>query len=311
MTTWGLAATIRAPARDILRFAAYHLDQGAHRLYIYLDDENPVAFDALKAHPKVRVQTCDAAHWNRLAGKRPDKHQLRQTLNATHAYHRRSEVDWLIHMDVDEFLVPRMAIADVLAGLPLHVGSARVRPMELLGGSADAFKAFIPANGKRRKIVARIYPAFGLHLTGGFLSHVAGKLFVRSGMEGITVKIHNAFHGEDMLADTMELDQIDLAHCHAKSWEDWHAAFAYRHEKGSYRSELKPATSPDKGGLSLHDLFRHIATEQGKAGLHAFYTEVIADSPDLRARLDAEGLLRIVPLDLDAPLARHFPDAVP
>ncbi|WP_241462605.1 glycosyltransferase family 2 protein [Tateyamaria sp. ANG-S1] len=100
---WGLSATILAPAADILRFAAYHIELGAHRLYIYLDDDNPAAFNPLKDHPKVRVQTCDAAHWKKLGGRRPVKHQARQTMNATHAYHRRAEVDWLIHMDADEF----------------------------------------------------------------------------------------------------------------------------------------------------------------------------------------------------------------
>jgi len=309
VTTWGLAATIRAPAVDILRFAAYHLDQGAHRLYIYLDDENPAAFEALKAHSKVRVQSCDQNHWKRLAGKRPEKHQVRQTLNATHAYNRRSEVDWLIHMDVDEFLVGKQPVMQVLDALPSAVNSARVRPMELLGGSADAYKAFIPADGQRRKVVNEIYPRYGAHLTGGFLSHVAGKLFVRSGLEDVTFKIHNAFKRDTMLPNAAELSEVDLAHRHAKSWEDWQAAFRYRHERGSYRAELKPATPPEQGGLSLHELFHKIEAEEGAAGLRAFYDEVIGDSADLRARLSAHDLLRIAPIDHVGPMARHFPDA--
>ncbi|WP_299725190.1 glycosyltransferase family 2 protein [uncultured Tateyamaria sp.] len=308
MTTWGLAATILAPPRDTLRFAAYHLDLGAHRLYIYLDADTPDAYNTLKSHPKIRVQTCDEGHWKRLCGKRPDKHQVRQTANATHAYNRRAEVDWLIHMDADEFLVPDGAVTDALATVPADVTSARVRPMELLGGSADAFKAFIPADGQRRAVVEQIYPTYGTHLKGGFLSHVAGKLFVRSGLDDISVRIHNAFQGDDILPDAAVLADIALAHCHAKSWEDWQAAYAYRLDKGSYRSELKPATKPEQGGLSLHDLFRSIEAEAGTAGLRAFYDEVVGDSADLRARLEAHGLLRIAALDLDGAVARHFPD---
>ena len=308
MTTWGLSATILAPARDIFRFAAYHLDQGAHRLHIYLDAETPDACDALKAHPKIRVQTCDAAHWKRLGGKRPDKHQVRQSMNATHAYNKRAEVDWLIHMDADEFLVPGRSVAATLSDMPDDLTSARVRPMELLGGSTDAFKAFIPAHGNRRALVERIYPTFGKHLKGGFLSHVAGKLFVRSGLPDVTVKIHNAFQNGAMLVGAAETEAIALAHCHAKSWESWQASYAYRLDKGSYRAELKPATQPDQGGLSLHDLLRKIEAEQGTTGLRAFYDEAIGDSPDLRARLDAHGLLRFAALDLDGAVERHFPD---
>ena len=307
--TWGLVATIRAPTADILRFAAYHLEQGAHRLYIYLDDDNPDGHTVLKGHPKIRVQTCDAIYWRRLAGKRPEMHQVRQTLNATHAYHRKAEVDWLIHMDVDEFLVPQQPVSEALSALPTTVLSARVRPIELLGGSTDAFKAFMPADGQRRARSAQIYPRFGAHLKGGFISHLAGKMFLRSGLDDITFKIHYAFQGDAGLPPAEELEQIDLAHCHAKSWEDWRAAFRYRHEQGSYRAELRPATQPEKGGMSLHDLFRQIEADEGEAGLRAFYDEVIGDSPDLRARLSAHDMLRIVPLDLDVPMARHFPNA--
>ena len=100
--TWGIASTILAPTRDILQFAAYHLAAGAQRLYIYLDAPNDEAFAHLDAHPKIRVITCDARYWKQRKRDRPDAHQQRQTANATHAYNRRREVDWLIHMDADE-----------------------------------------------------------------------------------------------------------------------------------------------------------------------------------------------------------------
>mmetsp|Transcript_29267 Transcript_29267/g.56795 ORF Transcript_29267/g.56795 Transcript_29267/m.56795 type:complete len:312 (-) Transcript_29267:71-1006(-) len=309
MTNWGLSATILAPAPDILRFAAYHLERGAHRLYLYLDEENPQAFKALKAHPKIRVQTCDEAHWHKLGGPRPRRHQVRQTYNATHAYNRRAEVDWLIHMDADEFLVPAHPISGILNTLPAHQTSARVRPMELLGGSDTAFKGFIPPNKKRQPLVEAIYPNFGTYIRGGFLSHLAGKLFVRTGLPDVTVKIHNAFQGDIMLPDAAEVTEIDLAHCHAKSWDAWRASFDYRLEKGSYRAELKGATPPERGGMNLHDLFQMVLRENGEAGLRQFYDEVIGDSPDMRARLDAHGLLRQVDLDLDTVVQKHFPDA--
>ena len=34
--TWGVVSTIKAPARDILRFAAYHLDLGAQTVAVAL-----------------------------------------------------------------------------------------------------------------------------------------------------------------------------------------------------------------------------------------------------------------------------------
>ena len=37
MTRWGIVSTIKASEREILDFAAYHLELGAHRLYLYIN----------------------------------------------------------------------------------------------------------------------------------------------------------------------------------------------------------------------------------------------------------------------------------
>ena len=66
--------------------------------------------------------------------KRPVKHQVRQTQNATFTYHRKAEVDWLAHIDVDEFLWPAEPLAPLLAALPADIPYARVRPIEALSG---------------------------------------------------------------------------------------------------------------------------------------------------------------------------------
>lgn len=309
MVKWGVSATILAPVADVLRFAAYHIELGAHRLYIYLDDGNHATFNMLKEHPKVRVQICDETYWRKLGGRRPVKHQARQTMNATHAYNRRVEVDWLMHVDADEFRVTDQPVSDHLAALESTQLHARVRPMELLGGSANAFKVFMPSGPIRAKTVRVIYPNFGPYLTGGFLSHVAGKLFVRTGMPNIQIRIHNAFQSQEMLPNPVELPGITLAHCHAKSWTAWRDAYTYRLAKGSYRAELKPAMKLENGGMTLHDLFKHLEANKGEAGLRDFYDEVIGDSPDMRARLQEYGLLREVNLNLDTLMIKHFPDA--
>lgn len=307
MTTWGLVSTIKAPASDILAFAAYHLDRGAHRLHIYLDDPNPEAFAALKAHPKIRVFTCDAGHWRKLGQKRPEKHQLRQTANATYAYGRRAEVDWLIHMDVDEFLWPEAPLSDLLDALPADTLCVRARPVEALAGDGTLFKGFIPPGPDRAATVERLYPVFGRYVKGGFMSHLAGKLFVRTGLGPLTVKIHNVFLGDRMNPGEAELDTVALCHRHAKSWDEWIAAFRYRLAQGSYRAELAPAQPREKGGMSLHEVLGFIDAEEGETGLRAFYDELCAASPELRERLETEGLLRRCDLQLDMRRREQFP----
>lgn len=309
MTRWGLVSTIKAPAQEILAFAAYHIERGAHRLYLYLDAPAPTAMAHLKAHPRVRVRHCNDGYWKNHGGKRPAKHQVRQTANATHAYARKAEVDWLIHMDVDEFLWPKTQISEHLAALPDQVFCARVRPMEALAGGEGHFKAFIPAGPERDKIVSRLYPTFGAYVKGGFMSHLAGKLFVRTGQDVGSFKIHNFVTARnDMNPGQVELDPVDLCHCHAQNWDHWIAAYRYRLNKGSYRAELAPSHPRDKGGMSMHELLSMIEAENGEDGLRRFHDELCADTPQLRAALSKEGLLRKCDLNLDALRRKHFPE---
>ncbi|MDX1780366.1 MAG: glycosyltransferase family 2 protein [Thalassovita sp.] len=311
---WGVVATIKAPVTEILDFCAHHLDIGAHRMFIYLDDDNHDAFRILSDHPKIRPSLTDDAYWKRLGMKRRVKHQSRQFENARHAYARAGDVDWLTHIDVDEFLWPLdRSLADQLADLPSDCLCARVRPLEALAGGEGGithFKGFSLKQPRRRNQTARIYPTWGKYLNGGFLSHVAGKMIYRTGVEGLKVQIHNVFVGEKMNPGHQELERTQLLHMHAKSWEDFITAFRYRLEKGSYRSELKPNMPREEGGLSLHELFNLIHEEDGETGLRAFYDEVCTASPALMDRLRAEGHLCNHALRLPDKRSRHFPAGV-
>jgi len=311
MAKWGIVATIKADTAAILRFAAYHLELGAERIYIYLDAPNPEAQEALREHPKTRVIRCDDGYWKRQNGERPAMHQPRQTFNATRAYRRANDVDWLIHMDVDEFLTADAPIGTLLSALPESVRCARARPMELLAGGDPqveaAFKTFVPAGKQRERTVSALYPTYGPHLKGGFLSHIAGKLFVRTGIDGLKFRIHNAFLNGETNPDSVELPQMQLAHFHAADWEIWYTHFAYRLAEGSYRADLGPARARDRGGITMHELFNMIFKEEGEAGLRAFFDEVCADTPALRARLDAAGHLHKCRFPFDTSVAKHFP----
>ena len=314
--SWGLVATIKADTTDILNFAAHHLDLGAHRLHIYLDQDNPQAFAALKAHPKCRVTVCDAGYWKRRVKSRPDAHQPRQSMNATHCLNKRPQVDWLTHIDVDEFLWPTAPIAAQLAALTDTTRSARIRPIEAMAADPANppeaghtwFKGCSPFQGERRDQTAQIYPTYGAHLNGGFLSHVAGKVFVRTGLPDSSLRIHNAFFGKTKDPAPATLDDTVLCHLHAPDWERWRAAYRFRLHQGSYRDGLKPPPASGSESLTMNALFTLLEAEQGEPALEAFFAEVCTATPDLRARLAAHGHLHDIALDLDRKRARHFPD---
>ncbi|WP_425098414.1 glycosyltransferase family 2 protein [Tropicibacter sp. S64] len=312
---WGVISTIKAPLPAVLDFAAWHLELGAHRLYLYLDDPAPETQALLAAHPKIRVWQTDAAWWHKRGG-RPEKHQVRQCRNARHTNNRTPEVDWLCHIDVDEFLLPAYPIAEQLAELDLNTLCARIRPVEALApgkGTAPqdtAFKAFHLDQHERQRAAEDCFPTWGAHLSGGFLSHVAGKLFFRSGLKGLDIRIHNVTLDGVQNPGQVDLTSCELGHFHAATWEHFLNAFRFRLSKGSYRAELKPQVRKD-GALSLHDLFTRIEANGGEDALRAFYTEVCTATPALCDKLEAHGLLRRRVMALPGLRHKHFPGYTP
>ncbi|WP_417742356.1 glycosyltransferase family 2 protein [Salipiger sp.] len=311
MIRWGTVTTTNAALPEILDFAAWHLELGAHRIYLYLDDENPEAQTVLSAHPKIRVFRTDETWWAKRNG-RPAKHQVRQGANARHANNREREVDWLAHIDTDEFLLPARPVSEVLAALPERCLCARVRPVEALApltpGPETAFKAF-PLDQRARQAAAEAcFPTWGRHLSGGFLSHVAGKLFFRPGTKGLKIRIHNIELDGQSNPGQIELTDIELGHFHAADWAHFLRLYRFRLAQGSYRAELKPQARGD-GAVNLHSLFEMIESEGGEAALRLFYEEVCTARPKLLDQLAERGLLRRQRMDLDALRRRHFPGA--
>ncbi|WP_293573164.1 glycosyltransferase family 2 protein [Phaeobacter sp.] len=314
--TWGVVSTIKAPAQAILDFAAHHLDLGAHRLHLYLDEPNPEVFPHLKAHPKIRVTTCDDQHWSRRKTARPKKHQVRQTLNATHAYGR-IQTDWIAHIDVDEFLCPQpvgsdgladpLPLGQMLAALPPEQMATRVRPIEALPDRTGCFKAMVPRGPERIRKTREIYPRYGHHLAGGFLSHTAGKVIARTGLPDIEFRIHNLFQNGIVCPTTPELTGVDLCHFHAPSWDSWQKLHSFRLRRGSYRAELKPSVLGKRDAINTHDLLTQIIAESGDDGLRSFYDELHAVDSQVFDRLQAAGLIRHRSLDLNRKRRKHFP----
>lgn len=311
-STWGMVTTAKAPAVDILRFAAHHIDAGAALIHVFLDEANPAAFDALTRHPKCEVTVCDDAYWRRASSERPEKVEQRQSANASRAYQKHPDIGWLMHADIDEFLVSDQPVAELLTGLPENTDTFRARPMESLATSGEsapeAFKDFIPNDGNRGAKTQQIYPTYGPYINAGFLSHLGGKVFVRGGLPNVKFRIHNAFQNGVFIDREASHDSVRLAHLHATNWKDWSRVFPFRLAQGAYRHGLKPVAHEEIGDISLNDLFNVLLEDGGVDGLRPFFDEVCADSKELRTRLNEQGLLVLHDLDLDEKLTRHFPE---
>ncbi len=301
---WGLVSTIRAPLPVSARFAAHHLALGADALHIYLDVPEPETAAFLARHPKIHVTSCDAAWWRDTGKERPEAHQLRQAHNATRTLRETGgSLDWLGHIDADEFLLPDRPISEILAGVSRGHALARVAPAEALAvneGWPQHFKRTHHHAGRKKAVLQEIYPTFGLHLYGGFLSHTSGKVFARTGIPETRLGIHTLkYRGEDA-SNRAKLEGIHLAHLHAPSWDHFRDHLAFRRTQGSYRARS------ERSEMGQANLIAFLAEEEGADGLRMLFDEVCADTPGLRARLAAHDMLLTRAFDPDAAVARVF-----
>jgi hypothetical protein len=117
---WGVVGTMDEPPELVAAYAAHHLWSGASAVHIYLDRDNPRTRALLAPLKAVHVTVADEAYWRReLDIKVPKTHQRRQTLNATMAYNT-TKVDFLVHLDADEFIHQIDPLERELARLQRH-----------------------------------------------------------------------------------------------------------------------------------------------------------------------------------------------
>jgi len=309
---WGIVSTIRAPLGDIARFAAFHLDLGAAEVNVFLDVPDPNTAAYFASHAKVKITLCDDAYWASKPKKARSSHQLRQAFNASRCY-RHTRLDWLAHIDVDEFLLSPDPIAQTLADTPSDAAFARIRPAELLAqpdpwSGLSHFKLTRQEVGLSKSQIIDFYPEFGPYIGDGFLSYTGGKNIARTGLPNIRLGIHHLFRRSTRehsrparVTNGHILTNAHIGHAHAPSWEVFRQHVDYRMSNGSYQHK-----SPEI--MKLHDVLSVIIDDQGDVGLRRFFDEINAASPALLASLSAHGMLLAARLDLDEKRDRWFQD---
>lgn len=99
---WGTVCIVREPTDLLIAFAAYHLSVGAEQILLYFDTPDDPAADILEQIGGVFVTRCTDSFWKPLGGP-PLSLDDRQKVIVDHA-RKRAQVDWIAHIDADEFL---------------------------------------------------------------------------------------------------------------------------------------------------------------------------------------------------------------
>lgn len=186
--SWAVVATVDEPAALVVAFAAHHLAQGARRVHVFLDQPDAEAQAMLSKLPGCEVTVCDANYWAASKkGARPPMHTARQIHNARQVY-ARTDADWLLHCDADEFVRDGVALAKALAEAPAAamymrlLVAERTYPEGAVG--ADIFSgAFRHALPDYDQTGPRVYGDMTGFFHFGLTGHKAGKALVRTKAE--------------------------------------------------------------------------------------------------------------------------------
>lgn len=267
MARWGLVTTVKAPEDQILAFVAHHLSLGADRIWIYFDNPDDPAFDRVASLPKVTATRCTDSYWA-ARGRRHERHQNRQARNARDAQGQ-CDLDWLGHIDVDEFLHAPRSVGDILDDQPESSVAVRIEPFEAIHTpdlpddifTARHFRG--PLGARFGDLRSRIIEEYELLLPKGHLSHTVGKSFCRPKAPGVQLRLHLVVRDKERL-DIPVHPELRLLHFHAQDRVSWQTALPFRLKRGAYQ---------------FHPLLAAHLAEAGPADVDHFYrtTQVLSD----------------------------------
>jgi|GEM_PF-3307179 len=294
---WGIASLISEPDPLVLTWVAHHLRLGAARIDIFLDTAAPALADTLAPLSQVRLHRIDADHWPDALGPRPAQIGARQRAVIQHCYDR-ADLDWLLHIDADEFLRPAQhggAWDDVLAGLDNGIDYASVLVAERAHvGAPDADNIFDgvfrrPYPPRLAAEMAGIERDALPFLDHGFAAYTSGKSFFRTG-RGLPLGVHCPVNPGRFTGHTFPWRP--LLHF------DGLTAQSYIQKK------LRAIDQNPAAPLSRIPNWREqnlavLRSRDDPAALKALYHQMKCLSPDRLSRLD--GLDLILRVDLDLP----------
>jgi len=292
---WGLCTTLKAPVDQVMAFVAHHLSLGCTRMWLFFDDPDDPAAAAVAHLSRVTVTRCDDAHWRRIKGKRPDKHQNRQGRNMQSVYANRP-LPWIAHVDVDEFLLPRQDIGSILGGLHPDLPMLPMAPWEALHDpvlpddifTANRFRKALSGDS-HAALRNRVFGPYAHLLPKGVLSHSAGKCFFRTGIPGLEPRLHGAFLDGMRLPGGSFSPDVALLHFHAEDPARWLDRLQFRLTRGAYQFNPSLAewlkAADDRAVRGFYEHVQH-ATPATLASLRAAGALIETDL-GLRAKVDA------------------------
>lgn len=308
--TWAVVATVREPAELVLAFVAHHLELGAFKVFIYLDDPEDPLLPILRKTPDVNVFACDAEYWERANNGRgrPDNQNARQAINATRTY-RKTRADYLLHLDADEFLHMARPFEEEVARLEEGDVWLRVPAVERCWLSGDSsehiFSGVFRHPIKQAPLIAtRIYgEEVAPFLANGLAGSSHGKPLVRTGHK-VQVQVHAAkVPGKNAgWAPHKKATGLHVLHFDGLTPLHWAAKTLRYAEQGD---ETLDKLLHEERARQVREVRDNISS---MPELLRFFRKITGLTPEQSRALTEHGRLSAMKIDPEAAMRRRFPE---
>jgi hypothetical protein len=276
--SWSVATTVRAPAYQVNEFLEHYVGLGADKVYLFFDDKEFCTYDVARFAGKVISFVCDDRYWetvhcapplNDRVG-RPAAVERRQGVNALFA-REIMHSEWLLHVDVDEFIYVKKPVSEVLAVYPDNVFSVLLRTLEAVYEEVklpgeETQTVYFKKAVHQSELLKKLYPDELLKCaTNGLWGTVIGKSFVRKHPEIKSMSVHWPTPVDQTLITNVPTYYIDLLHFEGQSYELFKEKFMLRvykkvakHMPYTYtvRLELCKREYDARGEAGLLDVYR-------------------------------------------------------
>ncbi|MFC7377925.1 hypothetical protein [Brevundimonas sp. GCM10030266] len=242
MTDFEVVAMALAPDRHVAAFVDHYRSEGAARVRVYFDAAEGPAPASVGLDPADLI-VCDPAFWTARGG-RPEAVEDRQRVVYADAYSTLS-ADWLLVVDIDEFMLGDVDMVAVLAAVPPERESVIFPSVEAVWRAGDDLNREYGSVLARRpyhgpfsdQFADLLYPKRGTFFVRGLLAHHMGKHAVRRGRPGLMVCIHESKRDGQPLKAARARDPRTgktawLLHHDAISLEAWRAKWDRRLASG-------------------------------------------------------------------------------
>lgn len=256
MASWSTVTTAKEPTANLQAFVAWHLAIGASEILIYLDDPADTAPASFTHLPQVKFIRCDQPYWDTYNAPRPTGIRKRQIFNATNAYYMATS-EWILHVDIDEFVYMNGCINTFLQNLPSENNQISMRPVERIFMPDEVNQPYtdifrVAVEQKTPKWLSKIY-ANPEQMPYGFMGHINGKTFVRTGLSAVNIQVHRVEIDGEIPAPNY-CTNMHLLHLYSFGLEHFIAKGAWKFARQQWRKDRDNAAST----LSLRDRRRQI-----------------------------------------------------